>query len=686
MEQRFRRRRAKRQINKIRRFDQKMQANLLLVFCIIITIFCVLFVRLVYIHKEDKEKYEKKVLSQQTYVSNVIAYKRGTIVDRKGTILAVSEKVYNLVLDPKQMLETKKQKDSKGKEQIVYPYRQVTTDVIIDCFGISKEEIDEILEKKPNYQYVVIRKELEEEETVKFNQVKAADVGEKATKEEQKAAKEKAAKIKGVWLEPQYKRKYPLKTVACDIVGFAKDNEASWGIEGYYNKELSGLNGREYGYFNGDVELERVVKPAINGNTIVSTIDATVQTIVEKSVAKFNEEVGANNVAVIVSNPNNGDIYAMTSEKSYDLNNPRDLSLAYSEEERKEIEKDTDKMVEAWSKMWRNYCVSDSYEPGSTFKPFTISAALDEHVITDEKTFYCDGEQRITGLKDPIKCTKTHEQISLRQAVMFSCNDALMQIGYKLGKKIFYRYETLFGFMDKTGIDLPGEGIGQFHSEERIGPVELATDSFGQGQKTTMIQMVAAFSSIINGGHYYQPHIVKKIENENGATVRNIEGNLVRQTVSSSTSELLKSYMYDTVEKSDGTAHPARVEGYQIGGKTGTAEKNYPRDHTNYIVSFLGFTPIDNPQVVIYVLVDQPKTKEGEKQSSVFATKLAKTIMENILPFLDIYPDKVAEADKKDNSDEKNQDENQENNSDEKNQDENQENNTKEEDEKNTTE
>lgn len=606
---------------KNRRFTPKMQANLLLVFCIVILIFIALVVRLWYITNENGEKYERKVLSQQTYVSNAIPFKRGDITDRNGTKLAVSEKVYNLILDPVTILE---------KEA----YKEPTLTAVNKVFGIPMEELEKLLVEKKDSRYVQMKeyKYLDYSVVQEFEQLKVKD------KNNKNDDTDSTNNIHGVWFEEEYIRTYPLKNVGSSIIGFTQKNDGNvgnWGIEEYYNEELNGTNGREYGYFNADLELERNVKPAINGNTVVSTIDANVQAITEKHVEKFLEETGAKNIAVMITNPNNGEIFASVSNKTFDLNNPRDLTAFYTEEELEAMS--MEEQSAALSAMWRNFCISDAYEPGSTFKPFTVAAALEEDKANESSTYVCDGKEVVVEGQNPIRCNKRsgHGTITLEESLMFSCNDALMEMSKNLGRTDFYSYTRLFGFGEKSGIDLPGEAQGIVFAEDQLNPVELATSSFGQSQTVNMTQMVAGFSSLINGGKYYKPHIVKEIRNDAGAVVENKDAVLVKETVSADTSSKLRQYLRSTVES--GTAGPAGVEGYSVGGKTGTAEKA-PRDKANYVVSFLGFTPTDDPQVVIYVVIDEPAVED--QAHSTYATQLAHDILEEVLPFLGVYPEK----------------------------------------------
>ena len=600
--------REQRKAKPIKKFTYKMQASLLLVFCIVVVCFVLLLIRLIKINTDNDGTYERRVLSQQTYVSNAIPYKRGDILDRNNTKLATSEKVYNMILDPVTMLE---------KED----YREPTIAALSECFGITAQEINTILAEKAESRYVIMKdyKGLEYEEVSIF---------------EEKEAENK--NIQGVWFEEEYVRRYPLSNVASNIVGFTQKGNANignWGIEEYYNEELSGNNGREYGYFDSELNLERNVKPAVNGYNIISTIDANVQAIVEKHVEKYLNETGAANMAVLLMNPQNGEIYSMVSNYSFDLNNPRDLSTFYTEEE---LEAMTEvEYSAALSKMWRNYCISDAYEPGSTFKPFTVATALDEALATEKSTYECVGKAEVAGRK--IKCNATHNVISLEESLMYSCNVAMMDIVEIMGRTTFSEYMLLYGFGQKTGVDLPGESSGIVYSEDKLNPVELATSSFGQSNTVTMMQMAAGFSSLINGGKYYKPHIVKQIENDSGAVVEEMEPILVKETVSRETSDKIRKYLYATVE--NGTAAPAGVAGYEIGGKTGTAEKQ-PRGEGKYLVSFLGFTPVEEPKVVVYVIIDEPN--EEEQDHSSYATNFASQMMKEVLPFLGVYPSEYA--------------------------------------------
>lgn len=583
---------------KKKKFGLFMQQNLLVTFLIVVLIFVVLIVRLIYLNYSVGDKYEKRVLSQQTYMSNAIAYKRGSILDRNGTVLAESIRVYNMILDPLKM-------------QLKPEYLEPTLKALKKCFDVKEDEVRKILKEKPKSQYVIFQKSIEAEKVEAFKKIQQDDKN-----------------VQGVWFEDAYKRVYPLKSLACDVVGF-NSSGTSTGLESYYDEELTGEDGREYGYFDSELNLERVVKEATNGHTIVSTIDANIQQIVEKHVAKFNKDTGSANTAVLVMNPKNGEVLAMTSGKQYDLNNPKDLTGIYS---KKELDSMTDnEKLEALNNLWRNFIISDSFEPGSTFKPVTVAAALEEGLVTEKTRFYCGGAYKVADRNIHCASRAGHGTITLSQSLMYSCNVALMQIVEKLHVNRFYKYQTNFMFGSRTGIDLPAEGTGIIFQKDKIGPTELATLSFGQGFNTTMIQIASALSSLINGGNYYQPHLLKEVQSDTGATIRTSDSNLVKKTVSQSTSELIRKFLHETVE--NGTATVAQVDGYSIGGKTGTAEK-LPRGSKKYLVSFIGFAPAEDPEVVIYCVVDEPDV--ADQAHSTFATQLYHDIAEEVFPFLGV--------------------------------------------------
>ena len=613
---------------KIAKFSKKMQKKLVVLFVIIALLLLGLIVRLMYIEHTSGKKYEKKVLSQQKYDSTVIPYQRGNITDCKGTILATSVDVYNVILDCKVL-----NSDSADIDP--------TIDALITCFPqLNETDLRNLITDKPKSQYNVLAKKLSYEEIQAFEDMQAA---EKEASDKKSGDAEKKGKINGVWFEKEYQREYPYGSLASAVVGFTTSGNLGMnGVENSYNSVLNGTNGREYGYLNSDSNFEKTVIDAQNGNDVTLTIDANIQKIVEDKIAAFEEEyrdaaregAGSKHVGVIVMNPQNAEVLAMANYPNYDSSNPRDLSAYYTQEEIDAMDDDAE--LDALNQLWSNFCITYTYEPGSTVKPFTVACGLDTGTLDPNRTFICDGYETISG--HDIHCVNTngHGLETVEDALKNSCNDALMQMSYDIGPENFSKYQQIFGFGTKTNIDLPGEARTDslIYTEDQLSTINLATNSFGQNFNVTMIQVASAFCSIINGGNYYQPHVVKKITDENGNVIQEDNGTLLKKTVASSTSELLKQYLYATV--SDGTGKYAKVPGYSMGGKTGTAQK-LPRGQGNYLVSFIGFAPVDNPQLLVYVVVDEPNAEE--EFHSTFAQEIAKGIFEETLPYLNIYPD-----------------------------------------------
>ena len=596
-----------------KKFPKFMQKKLVILYLGIILAFVFLIGRITYINASDGEEYTKIVLDQQQYDSRVIPYKRGDIVDRNGTKIATSERVYNVILDVKTML---------SDEDYVEPTKQV----LKDCFGIEEEEVDTLIEESPDSRYSVLKKGIDYNTAKEFEALDEDD--------------ENYPDVKGIWLESDYVRTYPYNTLASDVIGFTVDgNVGNGGIEGYYNTILNGTDGREYGYLDGGTSVEQTVKEPINGKTVVSTIDVQVQSIVEKYIKQFNDErknnatagEGSKNTAVMIMNPQNGEILAEASYPNYDLNNPRNLSSYYTQEQLDAMS--DEEQLDALNSLWKNFCVSDTYEPGSTIKPFTVAAALETGALNGDETFYCEGSLHIGGYDIHCINREGHGTQTLKEAVENSCNVALMQIGEKIGAEDFIKYQHIFGFGELTGIDLPGEAAteGLLYTVDNMDETSLATNAFGQNFNVTMTQMLAGFCSLINGGEYYEPHIVKQIQDENGNVVENEEPVLVKRTISEETSTLVKDYMRGVVQ--NGSGKLADLEGYEVGGKTGTAEK-LPRSEGKNLVSFIGYAPQENPEIAIYVVIDEPN--EYDQAQSSLAVQMASDIMKEIFPYLGI--------------------------------------------------
>ena len=628
---------AKRKASRNMTIRRRIQGKLVILIVLVLLAFAGLGLKLLFINMTKGEQYKKTVLSQQSYDSITIPYKRGDILDSNGNKLATSDKVYNLIIDAKQLL---------SKEDYLEP----TMTALKTCFPEFPEgEVRAFIASNPNSQYYVTLKQLEYERMAAF-----VDMQNNT---------EEYPNIKGVWFEAEYRRVYPNGSLACDVIGFTgKDNVGNYGLEQYYNSVLNGTNGREYGYLNDDETLERTTIPATDGYNIVSTIDGNIQQIVERYIKDFNDEYtnaarsgnGARNVGCIIMDVNNGNVLAMAGYPVFDLNNPRDTSAligspmvnekgnidyeaeVISAENIDTLLSDDAKTYQNLNYLWKHFCISATYEPGSVAKPFTVAAGLESGKMSGNEYYTCNGQLHV-GDHD-IKCHNYKSggdgTLSVQESIEKSCNVALMLMGKQIGKSTFLEYQEKFNFGLKTNIDLYGESrtSSLVFNTQSMGDTELATSTFGQGYNVTMIQTIAAFASLINGGYYYEPHVVKQVTAPDGSIVENISPRVLKQTVSASTSELIRQYCKGVVD--NGTGKTARPAGYSIGGKTGTAE-TVPRDKINYVVSFMGYAPADNPQIAIYVVVDRPNAVFQD--DAKFATRIVRNILTEVLPYMNIY-------------------------------------------------
>ena len=661
---------------------KSMNKKLAVLFITVLLLFALLGIRIYAIARDNGDKYKRQVLSQQEYDSVVLPAKRGEIVDRNGTKVAVSQKVYNVCIDSK----TLNSKDGQYLEPTLTAL--FSTDIE---FRYSEQEIRNYINENPGSQYRVIAKKQ------KYDVVSTLmdAINNKADYPD----------LNGVWLEEAYQRQYPYNTLACDVIGFVQgDNEGAYGLEEYYNSILTGTDGREYGYLNDDENLERTVKAAEDGRTLVTSLDVNIQSIVEKHILAFNKEhenearegYGSNNTGVIVMNPNTGEILAMASYPVFDLNNPRDESKIKVEmpelgetaledgEENDETPEEADASsenvseekteqqaeqeladvdtseglnvtqmkpnnvetngqsyeeayeeakMEAFNALWKNFCISSTYEPGSTMKPFSMAMGLEEGSLTGQESYVCNGV--LTVGEHDIHCSNRlgHGPLTFSGALENSCNVAFMKIGATVGRDNFTKYSEIFNFGLKTNIDLTGEARTDtlVFDKDRMTPTDLAIGSFGQGFNVTMIQMLTGYCSLINGGKYYQPHFVTEIVDSNGATIERVDPRILKQTISEETSAKIRELCVNVV--SEGTGKSARPAGYMIGGKTGTAE-TLPRGNGEYIVSFIGFAPADKPEIAFYTVIDRPNVPA--QASAKYATVLTKDILTEVLPYLNM--------------------------------------------------
>lgn len=605
------------------RILKRMQRKLLISFLIICALFVGLIGRLMFIEYSSGERYEKIVLSQQEYDSTTIPFQRGNIVDSKGTVLATSVDVYNVILDCKVL---------NANDATVIAS---TVEAVAECFPeIGREAVEEELEDNPDSQYSVLAKKVSYEEMSKFTDLQ----------EERREDDDPDNNITGVWFEKEYKRVYPYGSMAAATLGFTTSgNVGVVGLENQYNSVLNGVNGRSYGYLNNDSDLERTVIEAQNGNTLVTTLDVNIQSIVEQEILNFNQQytnengLGSKNTAVLVMDPDTGGILAMAQYPGFDLNNPWDLSAYYTPEELTAMSEQD--QLNILNQLWKNYAVTNTYEPGSTAKPFTVAGGLESGALKGDETFVCDGGEQIAGYN--VRCVNRngHGLETIQDALVNSCNDALMQMSYRIGPVTFSQFQSLFGFGQRTWIDLPGETstASLIYDEKALeSTINLATNSFGQNFNVTMVQMASAFCSLVNGGKLYQPHLVERITDDAGNTVQEIEPVLRKQTISKEVSDQMKQYLRAVV--TDGSASAAGVDGYDVGGKTGTAQKfdteTGQRAKGKYLVSFIGYAPQEHPEVLVYVIVDEPNVEDQAHSS--YALGIAHNILQQILPYMNI--------------------------------------------------
>ncbi|MBO4872318.1 MAG: hypothetical protein J5496_02765 [Lachnospiraceae bacterium] len=566
--------------------------------------------------RNNGDEYQKLILSQQSYSSSTIPFKRGNIVDTKGTLLAYSEEVYNLILDPSVILYTARAAEPE-------PNRQATVDALVACFGFDRTDLENTLSNNPAAMYIRYAQKLSAEDVNRFtlyqsNYNTAEDAAGKAVHKD---------KVTGVWFETEYQRAYPYHEKACTVLGFSgtDSSEGHWGIEEYYNEYLSGINGKSYSYINQDGESEKVLQEATDGYTVVSTIDWFIQSIVEEKIGAYKAEKGYKNIGVIVMDPSSTEILAMATDKCFDPSDPTDLSLTYGKESLEGLSEE--ELADLQNQMWRNFTISDVFPPGSVAKELTVAMALEEAVVTPDTLFVCDGGEEFgDGLVIHCHNRDGHGILNLEETLMNSCNDAMMNIASRVTAATMIRYQRLFGLGSRTGVDLPGEATGIIFDANTMSAVDMATSSFGQGFSSTMIQMASSYCSLINGGFYYQPRIVSRIQDENGNTVKSFEPELVRKTVTEETSAFLRTAAKHTVDQGVGN-----IDGYDIGGKTGTANK-YPIEEDQYVVSFMAFVPTDNPTLLVYAVIDEPVLKVSKE-----AIDLEVSIMKEILEYRGVH-------------------------------------------------
>ena len=547
-------------------------------------LFCVLACRLFYLMVISSEELSERARDVEQRERSIKAA-RGIIYDRNGVVLADNQPVctisviYSQVTEPEKVIKLLSEKLSMDEEEIRRKVEKVSSREKIKS-NVPKETADEIRE----------------------------------------------ANLSGVKVDEDYRRYYPYGNLASKVLGFTgSDNQGILGLESRYDSVLKGTDGTiltltDFQGIEIESAAEERVEP-VQGDSLYLSLDYTMQSFAQQAAEKVLKEKQAKSVSVILMNPQNGEIYAMVNVPEYDLNEPYELLSVYESGEGSENDK--------LNNMWRNPLISDSYEPGSTFKIVTATAALEEGKVSLNDTFHCPGYKIVEDRK--IRCHKTqgHGTETFKEGVMNSCNPVFMEIGARVGARTMLEYYKKLGLYEKTGVDLPGEAGSIMHKLENIGAVELATMSFGQSIQITPLQLLRAVSAVVNGGTLVTPHFAIRTEDSVSGEITELTYETKTGRVTEQTSETMRSLLEAVV--SEGTGKNAQVEGYQVGGKTATSEK-LPRGTGKYISSFLGFAPADHPEIMGLVLIDEPV---GVYYGGTIAAPVMAEIFQNILPYLD---------------------------------------------------
>lgn len=571
-------------------FTSSHRKRLLIVVIAFFTLLTIITVKLVSIMTMQADDYGYRARAVQERERSIKA-KRGSIYDRNGVVLAGNQAVcsisviYNQIEDPETVIR-----------------------VLSEKLELPEEDVRRRVEKRS------VREKI------------------KSNVDKELADEIRAMNLAGVMIDEDYKRYYPYSTLASHVLGFTgSDNQGIVGLEVYYDDLLMGENGSINTVTNArGIEVENMAERRVEGTAgqnLVTSIDINIQQYITQKALEVLEKKQAKRVCIIVMNPQNGEIYALADVPEYNLNEP--FTLNY----------ETDETVtqDMWNQMWRNYCISDTYEPGSTFKIVTATTAFEQGVLRVEDQFYCPGYHIVENRR--IRCHKVagHGAETFREGIMNSCNPVFMQVGERIGVDGFYDGLRKLGLFEQTGVDLPGEANSIFHKQEKVGPVELATMSFGQSFQITPLQLMRAASAVVNGGNLVTPHFGVYTTDENNNVTEVLKYETKTGAVSTATSETMKGLLEAVV--AEGTGHRAYIAGYSIGGKTATSEK-LPRSENRYISSFLGFSPADNPQVMTLILIDEP---QGIYYGGTIAAPVVGEIYDNILPYLGIYKDENAE-------------------------------------------
>ena len=659
-------------------FLKGMRRKTKITYLLVVGVLVALTIRVVYINVANGKEYSEAVVLQMDYNSTDIPYERGEILDRNGNVLANSEKTYSLILEPVNILITE-----KGKA--------ATRAAVLEYFDVSGDDFDKHIANEDSY-YEVVLKDLPYTKVKAFEDYCKTDEGADVIGVRFETVYKRnypngslACHLLGYTasgnvgqggIEGYYNdylngvdgKTYRYmsgsggvdsETVAAqngETVVSTIDMNIQKIIEDNITEYMQNTGAKQIGIIamdpnNGEIlgmASSRTYDPndpmntqALRNMTVTVTQEVEIEGADENADSLISVESAKKNTTATTESSEDGTTTESSTEATTEQKNVKteeveyDFSKMSDEEFQSTIDGFTsDQLYEALNYVWQNYCISDVFEPGSTYKAFTIAGAMEDGVISDGDEFLCDGSQVVVEGESPIYCSYRagHGMVDVKRALAVSCNDALMQIADKEGPETFDKYQMIFNIGSKTGIDLEGETTGIKYDVENLNPTELATSSFGQGVTTSMIQMAAGFCSVINGGNYYVPHVVKRLLDSDGNVVENMDPVLVRKTISKEVSDYMKTYLQAVVE--EGTGYAAGIEGYTIGGKTGTAEK-LPRGNGKYVLSFIGFTPVENPQIMLYVVVDEPHVED--QSGSGAGAKLFNQVMQDLLPYLNVY-------------------------------------------------
>ncbi len=567
-----------------------IRRKIVIYMCIFLILAIYVLSRLVYIMIFQSEKYQAKADELHDREREIKA-PRGEIVDRNGVVIATNKTVCTVSVI----------------------YSQVT----------DKEKVIEVLSRELDMSEEKIRKSVEKisvREKIKSNVEK--EVGDKI----------RNYNLDGVKVDEDYKRYYPYDTMASKVLGFTgADNQGIVGLEVEYEEYLEGTKGKILTFTDAKgVELPELAEGRVEGivgNTLHTSLDVNIQKYAEQAANKVLEKKQAKYVSIIVMNPKNGEIYAMVNVPEFNLNTPFELNYET------DVSKDSDEYQKLLNKMWRNQCINDTYEPGSTFKIVTATAGLETKVVDVNSVFSCPGFKIVEDRR--IRCHKTtgHGTENFVQATMNSCNPVFIEVGLRIGAERYFDYMERLGLLRKTGVDLPGEAGTIIHKIENVGLVELATMSFGQSFQITPLQLLTAASAVINGGNLVTPHFGMYAADSDNNVVKTFDYNVSESVINKETSETMKYILEQVV--AEGGGKKGQVEGYRIGGKTATSQK-LPRGSGKYIASFIGFAPADDPEVIAMCIIDEPV---GIYYGGTIAAPVIQELYENILPYLNIKKD-----------------------------------------------